>query len=181
MYRTRVERPACHTVHMSRCVGHTRRLILPANLADAYAGLVSHLLRQPAHVQDAADRTLALSVERGYPYLRALARQGMAAGDELGQRLHHSQLAAMLAEACPLVGHFVEALEVAEEAIASFAVYHDLLCDLEPDPATDQIRCVACRTIPWSSDQRRDPTGRQCNQTDNAGRLGGLAAAPDER
>jgi adenylate cyclase len=136
---------------LARSVAHTRLLTLPANLADAdaYAGLVYHLLREPARVQAASGRALALSVEKGYPYPRALAsvalgwslavqgevaegialaRQGMAAGVALGQRLHHSQLAAMLAEACLLAGHNVEALEVVEEAIASFAAWRDLLC-----------------------------------------------------
>jgi predicted ATPase len=58
----------------------------------------------------------------------ALARQGMAASVEFGQRLHHSQLAAMLGEACLLAGHAVEALDVADEGIASFALYRDLIC-----------------------------------------------------
>jgi adenylate cyclase len=136
---------------LARSVAHTGTLTMPANLADAeaYASLIYHLLRDPARVQVAADRALALSVEKGYPYPRflasvalgwslavqgdlaegvSLARQGMAASVELGQRLHHSQLAAMLADACLLAGHFVEALDVVEEAIASFAAYRDLVC-----------------------------------------------------
>jgi len=136
---------------LARSVDHTRALTLPANLADAdaYASLIYHLLREPARVQAAADRALSLSIEKGYPFPRilasvafgwslamqgdlaegvSLARKGMAAGVEQGQRLHHSQLAAMLAEACLLAGHFDEALCVAEEAMASFADYRDLLC-----------------------------------------------------
>jgi DNA-binding SARP family transcriptional activator len=136
---------------LARSIAHTGRLTMPANLADAaaYAALVYHLLRDPAHAQATADRALSLSVERGYPYPRflasvalgwslavqgepaqgvSLARQGMAASVELGQRLHHSQLAAMLAEACLLAGHCTEALDVVDEAIASFADYRDLIC-----------------------------------------------------
>ena len=138
-------------VWLERSVAHTRKLTMPANVADAdaYAGLIYHLLRDPVRAQATADRAMTVSIEKGYPYTRflgsvalgwslaaqgstaegvALARQGMAASEEFGQRLHHSQLAAMLAEACLLAGHPVEALDVAEEGIASFALYRDLIC-----------------------------------------------------
>ncbi len=163
---------------LERAVAHASELTLPANIADAdaYAGLVYYLLRDPVRTQAAADRSLTVSVAKGYPYTRflssvalgwslavqgnpaegvALARQGMAASIEFGQRLHHSQLAAMLAEACLLAGHDVEALDVADEGIASFAAYRDLIC--APDlwllkgealsrlgaPATEVEECFA--------------------------------------
>ncbi len=136
---------------LERAVAHARTLTMPANIADAdaYAGLLYHLLRDPVRTQALADRAMTVSTEKGYPYTRflssvtlgwslaaqgsaaegvALARQGMAASVESGQRLHHSQLAAMLAEACLLAGHAVEALDVADEGIASFALYRDLIC-----------------------------------------------------
>jgi DNA-binding SARP family transcriptional activator/predicted ATPase len=136
---------------LERAVAHARTLTMPANIADAdaYAGLLYQLLRDPVRTQAMADKALTVSTEKGYPYTRflssvtlgwslaaqgsaaegvALARQGMAASVEFGQRLHHSQLAAMLAEACLLAGHAVEALDVAEEGIASFALYRDLVC-----------------------------------------------------
>ncbi len=136
---------------LARAVAHAQTLTMPANIADAqaYAGLLYHLLRDPQHTQAAAERALAISMEKGYPYTRflgavalgwslamqgntaegvALAQQGMAASIEFGQRLHHSQLAAMLAEAYILAGHPVEALDVVEEAIAAFRDYRDHLC-----------------------------------------------------
>ena len=132
-------------------VAHGRVLSLPANIADAYgyAGLLYHLLRDPQQTQLFAQPALEISTEKGYPYTRflgaielgwslalqgetaegvALARQGMAASLEFGQRLHHSQLAAMLAEACMAAGHFAEALDVVDEGIVRFQRYRDLLC-----------------------------------------------------
>ncbi|MCB9123805.1 MAG: hypothetical protein H6643_04715, partial [Caldilineaceae bacterium] len=136
---------------LARAVAHAQALTMPANIADAqaYAGLLYHLLRDPERTQAAAERALAISMEKGYPYTRflgavalgwslamqgntaegvALAQQGMAASIEFGQRLHHSQFAAMLAEAYILAGHPVEALDVVEEAIAAFDDYRDHLC-----------------------------------------------------
>ena len=134
-----------------RVVAHLSDLTMPANLADAgaYAGLYYHLVRDPQQTQIVAEQALAISVDKDYPFPRflsavelgwslalqgntaegvALARQGMAAGLEIGQRMHHSQLAVMLAEAHILAGHYAEAVEVADEGIDSFGAYRDLLC-----------------------------------------------------
>ncbi len=64
----------------------------------------------------------------------ALARQGMETSNRYGQQLHHSQLAAMLAEAYLAAGRPAEAIEILNEAIARFERHCDLLC--LPDLAT---------------------------------------------
>jgi len=56
----------------STSLAHT--LDLPANTADAYAyaGLVYHLLRDPATAQRYAEPAFRISAEKGYPYSRIL-------------------------------------------------------------------------------------------------------------
>lgn len=134
-----------------RLVVHKRDLTMPANIADAgaYAGLYYHLVRDLKRVQLVAEEALAISTDKGYPFSRflsavelgwslalqgntvegvALARQGMAASLDAGNRMHHSQLAVMLAETNIVAGHYMEAVDTADEAIESFRVYRDLLC-----------------------------------------------------
>jgi len=58
----------------------------------------------------------------------ALARQGLDAAEDIGLRLHYSQLAAMLAEILMAAGRHEEAIQVLDEGICRFETYHDLLC-----------------------------------------------------
>ncbi len=129
---------------------HAQALKLPADIADAYAyaGLLYHLLRDPVAAQNCAEIALRISNEKGYPGQRmfgalvlgwslaiqgqtaegiALARQGMAVVETYEQRLHYSQLAAMLAEALILGDHQNEAIDILDEAILRFEKYQDRL------------------------------------------------------
>ena len=129
----------------------SRELTQPANIADSYAysGLVLHLLRAPQRAQAFAESALKISAEKGYPHPEALsgmalgwslAAQGdvvegialaeyaMATSENFGQRLHRSQLAAMLAETYILAGRYGEAIRVAEAGITEFGRFRDLLC-----------------------------------------------------
>ncbi len=74
---------------LARAVAHVRVLTMPANIADAeaYAGLLYHLLRDPAHTQAAAERALAISMEKGYPYTRFLG--AVALGWSLAMQGQH--------------------------------------------------------------------------------------------
>jgi len=133
----------------STSLAHT--LDLPANTADAYAyaGLIYHLLRDPAAAQRYAEPAFRISAEKGYPYSRilgagvlgwslalqgetdagiALAQQAMVAARESSQKLHYTQLAALLAESLILAGRYREAVEVSDDAIAQFEKHRDLLC-----------------------------------------------------
>ena len=136
---------------LARTTALGRELVLPANIADAYAyaGLCYQLLRDPPMVQQFAEPALQISMDKGYPYSRilgagllgwslsmqgqtaeglVLARQAMAAVEEYDQKVHYSQLAAMLAECLILAGRYAEAVDVADEAIACFEKFRDLLC-----------------------------------------------------
>ncbi len=140
---------ACN--RQTRAVALASELTLPANIADAfsYAGLFSQLLRQPQQTQRHAQLALQISNEQGYPYTRilsavllgwslamqgqmaegiAIARQGMNAANEASLRLHYSQLSAMLAETLMAAGRHEEAIEVLDEGIRRFEIYHDVLC-----------------------------------------------------
>ena len=136
---------------LARTTSLGQELSLPANIADAYAyaGLCHQLLRDPSTVQQFAEPALQISIDKGYPYSRilgagllgwslsmqgqtaeglALARQAMAAVEEYDQKVHYSQLAAMLAECLILAGRHAEAVDVADEAIVCFEKFRDLLC-----------------------------------------------------
>ena len=136
---------------LARTTTLAHKLELPANIADAYAyaGLFYHLLRDPDAVQQYAQPAFQISRERGYPYSRilgagllgwslavqgqtgegiALATQAMATVDEFSQKLHYTQLAAMLAESLLLGERYAEAVAVIDEAIAHFEMDRDLLC-----------------------------------------------------
>jgi len=52
----------------------------------------------------------------------------MVAACESSQKLHYTQLAALLAESLILAGRYREAVEVSDDAIAQFEKYRDLLC-----------------------------------------------------
>jgi adenylate cyclase len=135
----------------AQAVALAKQLTLPANIADAYsyAGLFSQLLREPQQTQRYVQFALQISNEKGYPFTRilsvvllgwslatqgqwaegiALARQGLDAAEETSMRLHYSQLSAMLAEILISAGRHEEAIEVLNEGIRRFEMYHDLLC-----------------------------------------------------
>lgn len=132
-------------------LAHADELSLPSNLADSfgYAGLLFHLLRDPQRAQSYAKRALQISTEKSYRYSGFLSRmvlgwslvaqghvaegvvlaeKAMAASAAFGQRLHRSQFAAMLAEACMLAGRYAEANDVTDAGIAEFGRFRDLVC-----------------------------------------------------
>lgn len=143
-------------IDQARCkldasLAHAHELTLPANIADsfAYAGLIFHLLRGPQRAQSTAETALQISTEKSYRYsgflsgmtlgwsLAAqghvaegvtLAEQAMAASENLGQRLHRSQLAAMLAETYVLADRYGEAVAIADAGIVEFGRFRDLVC-----------------------------------------------------
>ncbi len=136
---------------LARTTSLGQELSLPANIADTYtyAGLCYQLLRDPSAVQKFAEPALQISKDKGYPYSRilgagllgwslsmqgqtaeglTLAHQAMAAVEEYDQKVHYSQLAAMLAECLMLAGRYAEAVDVADEALVCFEKFRDLLC-----------------------------------------------------
>ena len=149
---------------LARTTSLGQELVLPANIADAYAyaGLCHQLLRDPSTVQQFAEPALQISMDKGYPYSRilgagllgwslsmqgqtaeglALARQAMAAVEEYDQKVHYSQLAAMLAECLMLAGRHAEAVDVADEAIVCFEKFRDIL--LRAGSVDNPRRCPA--------------------------------------
>jgi DNA-binding SARP family transcriptional activator len=136
---------------LDAAVAHAQQLTIPANIADGcgYAALSFHLLRDPVQAQRFAEPALRIFSEKGMfnaQYMAAttlgwslamqgqhaegvaLARQGINVCRQAQHRLHVSQLTCMLAEACMVAGHVVEAVDVLDDALVDFGRTHDLIC-----------------------------------------------------